>query len=273
LNDPGPEWAPLIVPGLPLRAAGQHRAPRGQDFPLHYHRALELVVHRAGHIHCRVLDEDGSERLLETYPGCILLIPAGLVHGDVARTAYQHDYLQLEPRTFPDLTEVALYRDTPDHRVEHLVGHLVSEWHSSQPGREEMVRLLLEQLVLTLKRFSSESVPDEVERSVRRFERMLEERYTENPSIRALAAELGLGYSSLRDQFARLRGYSPKAYLKAVRVRRALELIAGSSLTLEEVAGVSGYDSASHLWRDVKQATGQTPGDFRHRGEPDEPEK
>jgi len=265
-RDPGPEWAPLVIPGLPLRAAGQHRAPKGQDFPLHYHRTLELVMHRAGHIVCRVLDSSGRERQLETFPGCIIVMPAGVVHGDVARSAYQHDYLQLEPLGFPQFNEVALYRDTPDHRLERLVTDLVVEWHGAQRGRETMVRLLLEQLLLTLEWVSLETVPDEAERRVRRFEGALEERYAENPSIRSLAGELGMGYSSLREQFSRRRGYSPKAFLKAVRVRRALELIGGSSLTLEEVASVSSFDSASHLWRDIKQATGQTPGDFRHPG-------
>jgi len=266
LNDPGSEWAPLVIPGLPLLAAGQHRAPKGQDFPLHYHRSLELVVYRAGHIVCRVLGASGQEQQLETFPGCVIVMPAGTVHGDVARSAYQHDYLQLEPLSFPQFNEPALYRDTPDHRLERLVADLVAEWHGAQRGCETMVRLLLEQLTITLERVSLETVPDQAERMVRRFEGALEERYAENPSIRALAGELGMGYSSLREQFSKRRGYSPKTFLKTVRVRRALELIGSSSLTLEEVASVSGFDSASHLWRDIKQATGQTPGDFRHPG-------
>jgi AraC-like DNA-binding protein len=265
--DLGPEWTPLLIQGVPLRAVGQHSAPRGQDFPPHFHHGLELVLYHAGHIVCEVLSDTGEQvQSLETFPGCVVLMPAGTLHADRALSAYQHSFVIFEPEGLPHWVQeswVTVLRDTPDRRLERLLGDLVSEWHGQAPEREEMVKCLLDQLRILLERLSKQQNISEAERMVGQVERILEERFSSNPSIRSLAEEVGVGYSSLREYFSRLRGYSPKAYLKQVRVRRALELIRSSSLTLEEVAGVTGFDSASHLWRDVKGATGQTPGDFR----------
>lgn len=46
------------------------------------------------------------------------------------------------------------------------------------------------------------------------------------------------------------------------------QLLAGTDLTLDAIAAMSGFHSASHLARRFKQTHGQTPGDWRARHQP-----
>jgi two-component system response regulator YesN len=58
---------------------------------------------------------------------------------------------------------------------------------------------------------------------------------------------------------------TPKQYLAAVRVRRAEELLAGTKLTIAEVARRLGYSSAYHLSADFKKRVGHSPQVWRAR--------
>jgi transcriptional regulator GlxA family with amidase domain len=55
------------------------------------------------------------------------------------------------------------------------------------------------------------------------------------------------------------------SHLQAVRARRAISLLHNSTLTLEAIASMCGYDSASHLSRMVKRSTGKSPGTLRRQ--------
>lgn len=46
------------------------------------------------------------------------------------------------------------------------------------------------------------------------------------------------------------------------------QLLAGTDLTLDAIAAMSGFHSASHLARRFKQTHGQTPGEWRARHQP-----
>jgi AraC-like DNA-binding protein len=47
------------------------------------------------------------------------------------------------------------------------------------------------------------------------------------------------------------------------RVRLAVEKIRRTSLTLAEITAVTGFSDQAHMTREVKKATGQTPGALR----------
>ncbi|WP_132147799.1 helix-turn-helix transcriptional regulator [Kribbella sp. VKM Ac-2541] len=75
--------------------------------------------------------------------------------------------------------------------------------------------------------------------------------------------ELGISPSALRACFTRLRGTSPRTSLQNVRLRHALAHIRNSTLPLQAIADLTGYDSVSHLSRHIKSATGAAPGALR----------
>ena len=267
-----------------LVAAGQYSAPKGQDYPAHFHNALEIIQYRSGHIECviggKTSSETGRESNGQTFevplqggpdpqvicssPGMVLVMPAGTIHADRALTAYSQLYLliQTEPGLL-QLSQPRTFMDDNSRSVEKIISSLEREWSGRAARREQMVALLLGTLEILCGRFEDEPEPTETERLVQRAERLLEERFAESPNITQVALELGVSPSSLRSHFAKLRDYSPKEFLQRVRLNRVLEMIRSSSLSLEEIAVLTGYDSASHLSRHVKLATGLTPGQFR----------
>lgn len=197
----------------------------------------------------------------------LLVIPPKTSHFDLALTAYEQVYVHLQRSGRYGATAwLQVYRDDHERSLSALFTGLRREWRGCAPNRTEMLALLLRQLDITLCRKSCEPEPTTAEQLVQNAERLLEERLGLSPSIREIAAELGVSTSTLRAHFAKLRGHSPKVYLQGLRRRRALELIGNSDLGLEAIAELCGYYSVSHLSKYIKQVTGRTPGSFRNAG-------
>ncbi len=261
---------PRPIAHLPILAAGFHYAEKGQHYPEHYHPMLELIFYRTGQIewHGQVQDE---EVIVATQPGMVLLTPPNVAHHEKALTAYSHTYFLLDQEVFAgffrgqNFKEIHTFFDDKHHSLEQVVVALAREWGSNNLHRDRMIEHLFNQMVIVFERLETEPEATNSERLVRKVERMLEERFASPPTIPELAAELGVSSSLVRMHFAKLRGYSPKTYLQKVRLGRVLDLIKGSSLSLDDIADLTGYDSSSHLSRHVKQATGKTPGAFRER--------
>lgn len=154
--------------------------------------------------------------------------------------------------------------DDREGTLGHLFGALAREWSAPlNPERGELLGLLVRHLDIALCRKAQEPPDRSAEWLVREAERLFEARLADPPTVKELATELAVAPSTLRTHFARLRGYSPTCHLQQLRLGRALELIRSSSLNLEEIAGLCGYYSASHLSRNIKKATGRSPGHFR----------
>ncbi len=257
---------------------GRYSAPKGQDFPAHCHSDLELLVYTAGQIECivggafprvaahtqEVRWNGSSTQVFKSRPGLIQVMPAGVIHADRALTAYSHCYVVLRtPPDVPPVTEPFCFMDSPDHSFEQVIGAISTEWRAELEHRATMMELLTRQLEILAQRLAAHAPLEPNEVLVRNAERLLEERYAQSPGIAEIAAELEVSPSSLRAHFAALREHSPKAFLQRVRLKRTLEIIRTSSLSLDDIAALTGYDSASHLSRHVKSATGLTPGQFR----------
>jgi AraC family transcriptional regulator len=142
---------------------------------------------------------------------------------------------------------------------------IVREWASQEAKRHNMLAAMMTQLDILLGRTYEQGLLSAAERVVREVERRIEEGYAKTITISTIASDLGVSHSYLRAQFSQLRGRAPMAYLQTVRVQHALALIRSSDTCLEIIAELCGYDSASHLSRNVRHATGRSPGAFRSK--------
>jgi len=77
-----------------------------------------------------------------------------------------------------------------------------------------------------------------------------------------LAAGMQISASHLSHLFSTQTGVSPKRYLKAIRLRRAGELLEGSSLSVKEVAARVGLD-VSRFIKEFRETYGVTPAQHR----------
>ena len=128
-----------------------------------------------------------------------------------------------------------------------------------------MLELLAEQLACLLNRASSEKVLPGPVRTVLQAEWLMEEKCDQRLGLRDVARAVNVSASTLRGHFQRVRGFAPRDYLQKVRLDKAIGFLRTSTLKLEAVAELCGYDSASHLSRRVKKSTGKTPGQLRVR--------
>lgn len=84
-------------------------------------------------------------------------------------------------------------------------------------------------------------------------------------SLQMLASEAGMSRSSFAVHFKTVTGKTPGDYLTHWRMYRTRCLLQHPQLTLTNIAGRVGYDSAITLGRAFKRFTGMTPGEYRQQ--------
>lgn len=89
--------------------------------------------------------------------------------------------------------------------------------------------------------------------------RQARELLMEGRDVRGVARALGVSYLTLYRKFKRATGLSPKGYAREIRLARAEDLLAGTGLSVKEIAARLGYHSASHLSLEFKKARGSAP--------------
>ncbi len=96
--------------------------------------------------------------------------------------------------------------------------------------------------------------------AVRRVRDYLEAHCDQNPSLEDLANFVGFSPFYLARVFKQEMGCPPHAYLNAVRINRAKELLRFQSIS--DVAYATGFTDQSHLTRWFKRIVGVTPGHY-----------
>lgn len=248
--------------GVPaLLGAGIYVGQPGRGFPLHSHGSWELVYYASGRARCSI-----GPWWYDATPGTVLLTPPDTPHAEFTTGGYVNRHVQV--RAPADWPWPRVGFDGGDRRLGRVFDALVHESSQPNPDRDAMAALLLAELDILLRRagVSTEVAPGE--RLVAQAERLVEERFAERVRLAEIARELGVSPSALRAYFARFRGTTLRAHLHGVRLRHALGYLRNSTLTLQAIAELTGYDSVSHLSRHVKAATGSSPGGLRPlRGE------
>jgi AraC-like DNA-binding protein len=81
--------------------------------------------------------------------------------------------------------------------------------------------------------------------------------------MKSLAAHVGWTPSRLARRFKAAYGLTPAAFQRRLRLEKALRLLQGTSLTLQQIAEEVGYAGAFHLSAALKQAYGSPPQALR----------
>ncbi len=94
----------------------------------------------------------------------------------------------------------------------------------------------------------------------------IDQHYAEKPDLEQLATVANVTPPYLIDLFRRHQGMTPMRYLRTVRAQAALRLIQHTDMTLASIADITGYGSAFHLSREIRQINGLSPRGIRQRG-------
>lgn len=102
---------------------------------------------------------------------------------------------------------------------------------------------------------------DAVPSHVRRAEEYIEAHWDEPITIEALVEVTGVGGRAIFRAFQQSRGYSPMAFARTVRLRRARERLSEPEATtsVTNVAFACGFGNLGHFARDYHRAFGEVP--------------
>ena len=104
-----------------------------------------------------------------------------------------------------------------------------------------------------------------IDELIERAHALIALRCQEGLSLPALAGELGVSYSHLRQRFTQRIGLSPKQYYCQVRLEKARDLLANTTRSVQEVADILGFYSAFQLSKQFKQHFGHAPQHWREK--------
>lgn len=159
-----------------------------------------------------------------------------------------------------------------DQRLDTLLAEFVSELAGQKPGKEIVMRALVEQtLVHILRNYSTPRRSDELElsrvglvdRRIRRSVELMHTQLDQDLTLRELAGASYLSPFHFARLFKKLTGASPHNYLAGIRAARAQLLLAETDLSVTEIGARVGYLSGSHFTKAFRLATGATPREFR----------
>jgi transcriptional regulator GlxA family with amidase domain len=83
--------------------------------------------------------------------------------------------------------------------------------------------------------------------AVEKAQSLLEKNMSDPPALVNLAAEVGMSLSNFKKVFPRVCGVPPYAYLRRIRLERAMGLLAQKKMNVTEAALEVGYSSLSHF--------------------------
>lgn len=83
-------------------------------------------------------------------------------------------------------------------------------------------------------------------------------------TIQQVAEDLGVSYSNFRKLFKEFTGISPALYQQDLRLQRAKELLATTTLSIKEIAYRLRFESPNYFSSKFKIKTGKKPSEFRN---------
>ena len=81
-----------------------------------------------------------------------------------------------------------------------------------------------------------------------------------------LSMKLNISYSWFRKVFKDYTGYAPAKYFQELKLRKAKQLLVGTSQSVKEISFMLDYKSTEHFFSLFKKRTGFTPLEYRSFG-------
>ncbi len=147
--------------------------------------------------------------------------------------------------------------------IVHLAHRLYGEFRL----RDEVSRLAIDSLALGVLAEASRSAARAGARArplwLQRARALVERHFAERLPLAAVAEQVGVHPVHLARTFRRCYDTTFAGYVRQVRVEFARRELAGSTLSLSDIAAAAGFCDQSHFSRLFKRHTGLTPAEYR----------
>lgn len=183
----------------------------------------------------------------------------------------QFEYNELSPLN-DIFSQTTIVRENEINKHPWLKGtfdQLSSEYMSQNPGNEIIVNKLTEVVLVELIRinFGRQNTHSFLRAlSDKRITRALEciHDSPESPwTIELLASTVGMSRAAFAKKFTSLVGQTVFAYLSNLRIQKATELIASTSISIDDIAQRVGYESERAFTKTFSKYMAVTPKQFR----------
>ncbi|HYP25247.1 MAG TPA: AraC family transcriptional regulator [Blastocatellia bacterium] len=258
----------------------RHTSMASCEFEPHTHTDFTVTVVLSGRMSVNI----GSDRY-DLSPGQTALTDIGRSHGGRAIDA-EFLSIGLSPSAVNEVvTDLGLTRTNAeitfragrvtDGLISDMARTMANEMAGESLGRGMMLDALVRQIIIHLLRSHltvrksaqlelSRAGP--VDRRLRRALEFMHDNYSRELSLEEIASAAYLSEYHFARLFKQITGVTPHVYLANLRLERARRLLAETTFSVSEIAGMVGYHSQSHFTKIFKSVTGVTPRVYRESG-------
>ena len=255
------------------------------------HSVSQAPEHRHSHLSCEMVYVKREKARFTiggvdytAGPGCLLFISSLEEHQvRVLSEPYERYFAILSlaelTRAFPHSSLTAVFTSRPrgfTHCVplrssrtdaDAIFASLHREYLSDLPCAREMAEAELKRLLVLTRRACPENFaacPGPVAGRVREAQEYIDRHFTQELSVAQVAAKFFVSPSHLTHSFHEQVGYSPKQYIKLLRLSYARELMETTDLPVTDVAVKCGFADVNNFIRAFRQTYSVPPGKWRH---------
>lgn len=261
---------------LHLEALDDRTRPANWNIRPHTHANLNHIFHLPegeGR-----MQADG--RTLAFEAPCLLLLPAGVVHGFAfgaqsrgSVLTVSDAYLQALTRREAAIASVfaspSVLSGADDAVFAYSFARLAQELSWTAPGHEVAVEALLLTLLVELLRLTHHAAQPQLRRAgpqaalVASFRELLERRYRSNTGVEGYAKALGVSAKRLRGACLAVCEVTPGRVIHERLMLEARRLMLYSNMTVAEAAYDLGFDDPAYFTRVFSKSCGAAPRAFR----------
>jgi len=106
----------------------------------------------------------------------------------------------------------------------------------------------------------------DVDQKIEQAKIIMNENVLKDVDPEELAMKLNISYSWFRKVFKDYTGYAPAKYFQELKLRKAKQLLVGTSQSVKEISFTLNYKSTEHFFYLFKKRTGFTPLEYRSFG-------
>lgn len=166
------------------------------------------------------------------------------------------------PQGFKHCVDLKAYRAEADA----VFASLHREFMQDNDFARELAEAELKRLLILTRRICPENfaaLPGQTAARVIAAQQYIEQHFTEEVSVADVAARVYISASHLTHSFHDQVGYSPKQYIKLLRLSYARELMENTDIPVADVAVKCGFADVNNFIRAFRQTYSVPPGKWR----------
>jgi AraC-like DNA-binding protein len=197
----------------------------------------------------------------EYQPGSVTLIPPDIDHREYAQTMMEVIWIAMAGTRLDLLPK----KDILEGRWPEIEPQVERLWLLAEHARGRVgpeLDGLTEALLARVLRLAEEA-PEPTSRRIQQVVEWLQKHFDQPISIADLAEDFGYSEGYFFRAFRRYTGQSPAAYLTAIRMQHAVQIMQRTTLTFDRIARIVGYQDPLYFSRLFRKTYSQSPSAYR----------